>query len=174
MKITYKNTFMDIIKYQLYGLLIFPMKLYLIVIPVMLSLLSVDTFNDSNEFDYMKFLVLFIIFFIVSIFLLVSVIFVFTLYSMNKKNSKSFYCIHSITFEDENLIEETEFNKNIYKWSGIYDYNENKEYIGIFVSKLQAHIIPKKALSNEEIENILNILKFKVSKKTNNILNDEF
>ena len=52
--------------------------------------------------------------------------------------------------EEEGLVEETEFNRNVQKWNGIMEIDENKNAILIFVDNMAAYIIPKRFFKNED------------------------
>lgn len=160
MKIKYKNSLRDIINFQIYALKLFPNNVVLILAPLSITFSSMD-FNDFHINTIIKFVVMFIIFFLLIYLIGILFALLFTVVNMNSKRSKMNICEHKINFEDERMIEETDYNKSEFKYEGIIKYKETKHYILIFISRVQAHIIPKRDLELIEIEEIIDVLKLR-------------
>ena len=59
---------------------------------------------------------------------------------------------HTITITEEGLTETTEVNESRSSWEGIEKIEENEQYIFIYISAYQAHVIPKCAFASEKGE----------------------
>lgn len=67
----------------------------------------------------------------------------------SKGENKGFIGKHVMTLAPDELTETTEVNETKQKWSGVEKIVENDDYIFIYISALNAHIIPKRAFENE-------------------------
>lgn len=54
-------------------------------------------------------------------------------------------CRHTFTIEPEWLSDKTEVNESKTRWDIIYQIDEDAQYVYVFPSKMNAHIIPKRA-----------------------------
>jgi YcxB-like protein len=66
------------------------------------------------------------------------------------KNGDGVLGEHLICFKDDFLLEVTDVNETQHSWKGVDRIEEDKDYIFIFTSPLNAHIIPKRYFSNIE------------------------
>ncbi|MCD7971435.1 MAG: YcxB family protein [Candidatus Azobacteroides sp.] len=75
---------------------------------------------------------------------------------------------HPLTY----IFTETDLQISGYKtnttsdWSDFYNYMEDKNAFYLFISSVQAYIIPKRYFSNEEIKNVRNLLEKNVIKRS--------
>lgn len=67
-------------------------------------------------------------------------------------------------FEEAKIIAKNEMETMLLSYDKIYKIMETREYIYIYLNKMQALIIDKNKTSNEELEKIKNILKDNVEK----------
>jgi hypothetical protein len=57
---------------------------------------------------------------------------------------------HAITITEEGLRETTQVSESRSTWTGIERIVENEEYVFIYISAYQAHVIPKRAFASEK------------------------
>src|SRR5215204_1474059 len=57
---------------------------------------------------------------------------------------------HLIRFDEDYIIEATEVNETRHSWKGVDRIEENQDYIFIYTSPVNAHIIPKRFFASEE------------------------
>lgn len=167
MKIKYNNTIKDIFLFNLYTFKLLPNNIIFIGIPFLIAVLILFE-KIMNNFSILIIISFIVIYFIVFIFMStfgIILVGIFIIINMSNKNSKMVICEHILSFNDDSLIEETDYNKNQYKWKGIYRFQNTKKYIRIFSSKVQAHIIPKNQLTEKETIKILDFLQSKKIRK---------
>jgi hypothetical protein len=59
-------------------------------------------------------------------------------------------CEHTITLNDQALVETTAVSEAKNTWSGICQINEDRDYIYVFLTLHSAHVIPKRASPSPE------------------------
>lgn len=84
-----------------------------------------------------------------------SVDYFWQLYSINStvkkyKHGDGVLGEHLIKFEEDYLVEITDVNQTKQSWKGVDKIEENQNYIFIFISPLNAHIIPKRFFDTEQ------------------------
>lgn len=68
------------------------------------------------------------------------------------------FCEHTIGITPEWLFEKTRINENKVAWTTLKSIEEDSEYLFLFLDKLVAHVIPKRAFSSpHEVEAFLNM-----------------
>ena len=70
--------------------------------------------------------------------------------SYTSDKHRSVICEHTVTLEDDAIVEVTPFNESRNLWNGIYRVVDAADYIYIFISLHSAHIIPKRAFTDGE------------------------
>jgi hypothetical protein len=70
--------------------------------------------------------------------------------SLKFDEHKSLLCEHTITLEDDAIVEATPYGEARNLWSGIYQVVDAADYIYIFITPDSAHIIPKLAFPDTE------------------------
>lgn len=163
MKIVFNNTIKDVFLFNLYALKLFPNNLIYLGLPGFISAWFVSETGSifSPLSPIFIFLTVYTIGFIIMAVVVILVIGIFTAMNINNKNSKSILCEHRLIFDNDLLIEETEYNRSEFNWNAIYKVQETKSYIRIFISKLQAFLIPKAQLNEKELLGVLEFLKTK-------------
>ena len=66
------------------------------------------------------------------------------------EKNRGLICEHTITLTDEALIEATSVNEGKNLWKGIYQIKDDRDYIYVFITHNNAHVIPKRAFSTQE------------------------
>jgi len=64
--------------------------------------------------------------------------------------NKGVLCDHVIAITEEGLRETTQVSESRSTWTGIERIVENEEYVFIYISACQAHVIPKRAFASEK------------------------
>jgi K+/H+ antiporter YhaU regulatory subunit KhtT len=70
-----------------------------------------------------------------------------------------------LIISDNGIINKDEFSEVNYNWNAITKKVINKDYIYLFLNSVQAIVIPKKALSNEEEKQLSDLLSRNLSLK---------
>lgn len=147
-------------KYAIIYFNLFTNRLFIIITPILIGI--VVAFGQLQEPTYSLFDVIFsfITFYILGLTGFILIFIVTPLFSYGKKNAKSVFCKHKMTFTDDNFIEETEYNRNEYQWNAVLKFKHTKTFILIYLSKNYAFVIPKKDLSN--VNELIELLSKKV------------
>lgn len=145
MEIRYKNTFSDLIKFNLYH---HPRILSLQAITIFFLVVFLwETYRYWQKTDS-PILALIISWLIVSIFwafLVGIMMFVGIMLTNLPKLNKSFLTEHTLIVSDSGLVDETSFNRTEQKWSGVIKVSQNRHYIFIYTAQHAAHVVPKRA-----------------------------
>lgn len=65
-------------------------------------------------------------------------------------HSKGILGEHRIEINSEGLQEKTDVNEGFHHWKGIFSVEENDDYIYVFLTGSEAHIIPKNSFASDE------------------------
>lgn len=88
------------------------------------------------------------------------------IYLFSRKNG-SVLTKHTLELQEESLLEETKFNKSYFYWHGVVKAVSRPGFIAIYVSALQAHIVPNRAFSSKsERASFLALVKEKIGTAT--------
>lgn len=130
-----------------------------------------------NNFNWTQFLVYFVsgtITFGIVLGISKAISYIWRTYAINStvkkhKRGEGVLGEHLIRFEEDFLVEITDVNQTNHSWKGVDRIEENQDYIFIFTSPLNAHIIPKRFFGNNQESSIFfeEAKRFKESAKTN-------
>ena len=163
MTVSYKNTFKDMAWFLLRCSLQPRQLIVVLIVPIAVAFHMMYALSEENPV-YALVIVFLLIVTILSIIIFAINFFVAILLMISKSN-KVFLCEHTITVNEEMLIEETEFNRSEHYWKGITKITRTHEYIYLFVSRNMAHIIPVKVFKDSNsVEEFVNFCKTMKSK----------
>jgi len=150
MEVTYKNSLLDIIRFNLYC--IPRMKgiqlLYLFVIPILgYSVWSSVTVTNSGVVTKLI-ITLIILFFIVILISAFSMI--FSMIGLLLSRDKHFSAVKTVSLSSDAVTQATDFGKQVTGWSGVHKVSESGKLIFLFLTHRTAHIIPKGAFDSAE------------------------
>jgi len=145
MEIKYKNTFRDLIKFNLYH---HPRTLFLQAMSIFsLSVFLWEAYRVWQKAN-LSIRTLFIIWFIVSILwtlIFGSMFFVCIMLTNLPKLHKTVLTEHTLTVSGSGLVDETSFSRTEQNWSGVIKVSQNRHYIFIYTAQHAAHLVPKRA-----------------------------
>ncbi len=149
-KISYTNTIGDIIWFNLHFLLRHKFTWAFFLFTYVTSFLPAlrKNFDDALQFTVIGTIMFpFSIFFMAIILIIVVVAWI----SLTRTKSKDKVVLteHRLTFSQEEMIEETEFNKSVFKWNGVLKMEKTRGYIYIFISSVMAHLIPRRSFESD-------------------------
>ena len=75
------------------------------------------------------------------------------------RNSKNMQEEAEITIDEKEIIEKSESSTSVFKTENLNKCCQNKKYYYLFKSKVEAYVIPKKILSEEEKQKLEEIIK---------------
>ena len=75
------------------------------------------------------------------------------------RNSKNMQEEAEITIDEKEIIEKSESSTSVFKTENLNKCCQNKNYYYLFKSKVEAYVIPKKILSEEEKQKLEEIIK---------------
>ena len=56
---------------------------------------------------------------------------------------------HELEMRDEGLIERTEFNESLHRWTGFHRVVSSGGYLYIYVTDRNVHVVPKRSFPSE-------------------------
>jgi len=74
---------------------------------------------------------------------------------------------HTLQITDEGLIERTDVNEAIHKWAGVHKIVSGPKYLYIYVTELNAHMVPKRYFTSHGIEGFEGELRTRMAKARN-------
>ena len=57
---------------------------------------------------------------------------------------------HELEIRDVGLIERTEFNESLHRWTGLHKIVMRRRYLYIYVTELQVHVVPRRCFASEQ------------------------
>ena len=57
---------------------------------------------------------------------------------------------HDLEIRDEGLVERTNINESMFRWSGLHKLGRSRNYLFIYVTENQAHFVPLRCFSSDE------------------------
>lgn len=148
MEISYKNSFADLIKFNLYHLP--TIRLLQILLPIWLLFMS-HAFYTIWQKTQTSIAVLIIGMLLHDIFWLLVMgltIFLVVVLSYLPRLNKSFITQHTIAISQSGLSEATAFNRTEYQWPGIVKISQNRHYFFVYTSQHGSHVIPRRAFAD--------------------------
>jgi hypothetical protein len=123
--------------------------------------------NIRNNFDILSFvkdifidIVLFLIFYKILLYVVVKIA------EKTSINNGAVIGKRTFTLTEEELIEESNVNRNYQKWSSILSLDENKNLIFLFIDNNVAYIIPKRDFKDKNEEELIkNYIRIKIKNK---------
>lgn len=152
MEITYKNKFLDVLLFQTRQ--VYTKGLNLLIIFGAAGYLSWSEYNwcvqHGRTLSFAYILLYFVIASATFFMAYILITFLFVLVYMTKTKDRGVLTTHRITISPAALIEETPYNRTDAFWHGIYEVVKTSRYIYVYISPMQAHIIPRRAFENTE------------------------
>jgi len=155
MKIKYENRMVDLFKLNINRTFALTNVIAYFLFFLFATYLNYGMLKKKEYYEFAVWM-----FFSMAFLLLFSYIFSFffiVIMTITKKN-KSFLCEHELIFEEDCLIEKTIYNEGKHFFHSLYKMQETKNYFFIFISDYQAHIVPKKNISEIEIVKLREII----------------
>ncbi len=59
---------------------------------------------------------------------------------------------HELEIRDEGLLERTDVNESLHRWSGFHKLIETRRHLYIYVTDTMAHIVPRRSFASEQAE----------------------
>jgi hypothetical protein len=75
---------------------------------------------------------------------------VFNVVYLYSSKNRSLLTKHIVEVQEEAFYDETQFNKSFHYWPGIAKVIKRPGFAAVYINSLAAHIIPRRAFSNEE------------------------
>jgi len=157
MKIEYKNKFSDIFLFNAIHQILSPVvQLFLLIITFGIMFMELRYYQSGLFRAIMIGLIVYIAMWVIQL--------IFNMLYLYSKKDKAILTKHIIEIQDDALYEETKFNRSFFYWNGIYKIVRRPGFIGIYVTKHMAHIIPASAFKSEnERSEFFNGIKEKLS-----------
>ncbi len=163
MKIEYRNTFLDILRFNISHQFrnVATQCLYILMaLFVIYSELTVKSDAGTHPSIVAAILVGFVFY---CVFWILQ--FLFNIFYLYSRRNQSVLTSHLIEIQDDALYEETHYNKSYFYWHGIVRVTKITGYIAIYVTPLLAHIVPDRAFADRtQKEAFYNALVAKVVK----------
>jgi YcxB-like protein len=145
MKISYVNTPNDIFWFNIYNQSRNRTSQLTFFLTIVLTGFLFSSQVPMPQEGALSYLVEFIVFELFMVLLYMTITIVYFLFSTSPLKNIAVLTNHEITLSEENIIEETPFNRGENSWSGINKVVQNRSYIFIYVSQHGSHVIPKRA-----------------------------
>jgi hypothetical protein len=71
---------------------------------------------------------------------------------------------HALQITDEGLVERTDVNEAINKWAGLHKIVSGPKYLYIYVTEMNAHMVPKRYFTSHGIEGFEGELRSRIDK----------
>ena len=152
MKITYTNTFRDLLAFQLYHQSRSPVML--LVNASCLCFMAYIVFQGMPEdpakgFGLAPRIVATLFFLAVFAPILIAVEFAITLPTLFSRRNKTMHSDYSLTMDEDGFVEETNHARLDYQWPAVRKLVRTRRHIFIYVAQNIAVVIPKRAFHDE-------------------------
>ena len=121
-----------------------------------------DEYSSKGITAYIIYSLVFVLVFFLFVMLLTMV---FVLISLAGKGFRSVLCERVMEFNEDGFMEKTVFNESKYSWQAVNRYIVTSGYILVYVSSSAAHIIPRRALTPDEVSTLTGLLEVKTARR---------
>jgi predicted membrane protein len=156
MVIKFEIKFRDLLFFNIMSMIRFPAGL---IILFFFAVNIVTSYNEYAARGIAFFIIHQVIFLAGFVIIILLLSFILILIRFVTGGLKSVLCEHEMEFRDEAFTEKTQFNESRYMWHIVPKCVVMKKYFFIYVSSSIAHIIPKRYLSETEINGIHQLLR---------------
>ena len=158
MKIEFKNTFLDILRFNAaHQVRNIPLQVFYFSLFGLFFYYEYSKEGSGNSI--IKALVISLVFYI----LMWLFQFAFNIFYLYSKDNKTILTTHIVEIQDESFYEETAFNRSYFYWSGISKIKTISGFIAVYVTPHSAVIIPKRVFSSKRSrDEFLNHLRNKI------------
>jgi len=148
MKISYLNTFRDLLEFQLYHLQRSPG--FIVLDLGCVALLSYLFFPSSSEGIGLAPRLVGTVFFVAPFLLILLAVqlAIVALFLVSRRN-KTLLTEHTITLGEDGFVEETSYARTDHKWLAVQKLSRTRRHLFIYVAQQGAHVIPRRAFRDE-------------------------
>ena len=136
--------------------------IYISVIYVLVSSLEFhDALNEEKSFfvAFLAFVITFIFLSLIAVIIVPLSVHLSLRSRVPKDDGTGVLGEHELEITEEFIIERTKVNESKFLWSAVPDLTQNNEYIFLYQTENNAHVIPKRCLkSPEQVRNIFDLL----------------
>lgn len=165
MEIKYSNSIKDLVLFRIHHIRRFPYNLIWLLIPLFIAVTTVDYKDDTLLFNLIHTVLIYLSALIIYVVILALFIGINTLLQLRSSGSRIYMCERVLTLTENTLKSVSSMNTSEINVESLHKLVESRKYIYIYVSNVQAYIIPKKLLSSEDIKEIRSIMESRNVKK---------
>ncbi len=148
MIIKYRNSYGDILAFCFYHYPRSPFVAGSCAVSIALISLVATTAASREGGPVVRILSFFLIMLVASLFF-AALFAISVLLSISSSKNKSVLTEHTITLTPANFTEETAFNKMEQNWAIVQKLARTRNHIFIYIAQHMAHVIPRRAFSND-------------------------
>lgn len=143
-KITYKNTYWDLVLFNCtHQFLSVRFQALFVIVATLVFLTELGASSGPTYFDATRTaLIWYVVVWIGQ--MLFTALFVFS------RKNRSFITEHTLEVTDAALVETTQFNRTESYWFGLNEIVRRPGFFAIYLSKFMAHVVPSSAFSSAE------------------------